>query len=299
MDILLAAVVAVVAVAAWSTWEASMAARLRRDTRPLVARNAAVAGASRLTVVAQLALVALASVLAAVVAVPLWQNPMAVAEPLVGGVVTALLVTGAAAAVWFAARRGRAPQDRRALAAAVATAVGTEILLRGLALGLLDAAGSPVTVAVLLAAVATGLLQARRAHPGSRAFGFVVATVLGFVLGLVVVLTGSVLAAAASHVVVVALGLARAIPVAPSGCACGSAHHDHGSTTGTTTGTTRTDGGSPAPAGAATPAATAAATAATRPAATKAGHSHASCGSSCDHAGTSACAVCPLSTARV
>ncbi len=301
MDILLAGLVALAAVVVWSTWEASVAARLRRDTRSLVRRNAAVAGAHRLTVVGQLALVAIAAALAGMVGVPLWWSPIVVADPVVGTVVTALLIAAAAGAAWYAARRGRAPQDRRALAAAVATALATEVVLRGLALSLLDAAGSPVTMSVLLAAVATGLLQAGRAHPGSRAFGFVLATVLGFVLGLVVVLTGSVLAAAAVHVALVAVGLARSIPVATSGCACGGHDHDRGTTTvvpastgtsGTAVTVSTADGNRPGAAEVVLPGATQAAHA-------RAGQDHASCGSSCDHAGTNACAVCPLSTARV
>lgn len=292
VSILVAALVVTAAVVAWTAWEAWMAARLRLDTRPLVARNAAVAGAHRLSTVGQVALVALAAVVAAVAQVPLWWSPVAVATPLVGALVTVVLVAGAAAAVVWARRRGRAPQDRRALLAVVATAVATEVLLRGLMLGLLDAAGWSVTVAVLLAALATGLLQAWRGAPGSRAFGFVLATVLGVGLGLVVLLSGSVLAAAAVHVVVMALGLARTIPsAAAAGCACGGHDHDHGPTSATpavvTTGAATT--------GAATTGVT---TATGAPAATDAG-AHASCGSTCDHAGSSACAVCPLSTARV
>lgn len=249
-----------------------MTSRLQRDRRPLVTRNAAVAGAHRLTVVGQLGLVALAAGAAAIVGVPIWQSSVAMTEPWVGTLVTAVLIIAAAASVWWALREGRAPQDRRALLAVTVTAVATEVLLRGLALGLLDAAGSPVTVAVLLSAVATGLLQACRATPGSRAYGLVLATVFGFVLGLVVIVSGSVLAAAALHVVVNALGLARTMTAATSaaaaGCACGGHDHDH----------------SAAPT-----------SASSQPEGNLEPADHASCSSSCEHAGSAACAVCPLS----
>gem|GEM_PF-6075987 len=289
MDILLAALVALGAVAGWTAWEARMAARLRRDRRPLAARNAAVAGAQRLSVVAHVGLVTLAVALSALVQVPLWWSPVAVADPALGAVMSGLLVLVAVGAAVWAARRNRLPRDRRALLAVVATAVATEVLLRGLTLGLLDAAGWPVTAAVLVAAVATGLLQAWRAAPGSRAFGLVLATVLGFALGLVVVLTGSILAAAAIHVVVAVLGLVRTVPVAAHGAGCACGGHDHDATGSTTSTTTPgTPGSDPTPG--------------TSPAGGVAGsddHSHASCGTTCDHAGTSACASCPLSKARV
>lgn len=280
MELILAAAVALAAVLAWTAWEVAMAARLRRDRRPLVQRNAAVAGAHRLTVVGQLGLVGLSAVLASVAATSLWWSPVAVATPLVGAVVTVALAAAAAAVVWWAAGRHHAPQDRRALLAVAVTALATEVVLRGLGLGLLDAAGWPVTAAVLAMALATGLLQAWRATAGNRAYALVLGTVLGFLLGLVVVLSGSVLAAAAVHVAVGAVSLARALPApgAGGGCACGGHDHDHGAT-GTSTGE-------------ATGTSTGEAT----------GHvedTHASCGSTCDHAGTSACAVCPLSTARV
>ena len=307
VSILLVGLAGLVAVVGWTAWESAMTARLRHDTRPLVARNAAVAGAHRLTAAGQVALVAMATVLASLASVSLWWNPVAVAVPLVGGAVTVVLVAGAAAAVLWSRRRGPAPQDRRARLAAVATAFATEVLLRGLALALLDAAGSSITVAVLLAALATGLLQAWRAAPGSRAFGFVLATVLGVGLGLVVVLTGSVLAAAAIHVAVSAVGLARTIPVeAAHTCRCGGADHDHG-TTGSTTGSTTGPSGAPGTAGpsgaAGRPGAGTPSPAAGDPPGGSgpggAHDGHASCGSTCDHAGTSACAVCPLSSARV
>lgn len=320
MDILLAALVALAAVVGWTAFEARMASRLRRDRRPLVVRNTAVAGAQRLSVVANIGLIGLAVALSSLVAVPMWWSPVAVADPVVGAVLTGLLVLVALGVSVWAARRNRLPRDRRALLAVVATAVATEVLLRGLAIGLLDAAGWPVTAAVLVAAVATGLLQAWRAAPGSRGFGLVLATVLGFVLGLVVVLTGSVLAAAAIHVVVAVLGLTRSVPVAAhgAGCACGGHDHDAPGTTSvpsTTTGTTaaattRTTGrtGAASPTGAAgvtaasgTTAASAAhpATSAVPGAAPAGSHSHASCGTTCDHASTSACSSCPLSRARV
>ncbi|WP_380166489.1 type II CAAX prenyl endopeptidase Rce1 family protein [Jannaschia sp. R86511] len=278
MDILLAAAVALAAVLGWTAFESTMARRLRRDTRPLRARNAAVAGAHRLSVVGHLGLVAVAVALAAIVPVPLWWSPVAVASPLVGGLTAGLLLLAAAATVAWVARRDHKPRERRALLAVVAAALSTEVLLRGLALGLLDLAGWPVTMAVLLAAVATGLLQAWRAVPGSRAFGFVLATVLGFALGLVVVLTGSVLAAVAIHVVVAVVGLARTVPTAAHGAGCACGGHDHDAPTGAT---------SEAPA-----------SPDVAPAVTGRAHS-AACGSTCDHAGTSACASCPLSTARV
>jgi hypothetical protein len=296
VELLLAAGLTVAALVAWTAWETTMASRLRRDHRPLVARSAAIAGAHRLTVVAQLGLVGVAAVVATTVAVPLWWSPVAVADPVVGAVVTAVLTLAAAATVMWVARRHSAPQDRRALLAVSATALGTEVVLRGLGLGLLDAAGWPVTVAVLVTAVATGLLQAWRSSPGNRAYALVLATVLGFLLGLVVVLTGSVLAAAAIHVVVGALGLARTLPVAAhaAGCACGG--HDH-------------DAPAPGPAAAAGDPGAAAMTAAgatgdtgaaTAGPPTGAGTAdHSSCGSTCEHAGTSACASCPLSAARV
>ncbi len=303
---MLAAAAVVVAVVAWTAWEHTMVSRLARDTRPLSRRNAAVAGAHRLTVVGQLGLVAVAVVLAGLVGVPLW-FPAAVASPVAGAVLTALLVLGAAAVVVWAARRGHRPQDRRAMAAVVATAFATEVLLRGFALGVLDASGWPVTAAVLVTALATGLLQASRARAGSRAFGFVLATLLGFVLGLVVLLTGSVLAAAAVHVAVAALGLGRSFPPrdhAP-GCMCGHDHGAAGAHPATTTGTAPAT--TPSPAGGAattTSYATGAGAGTTEATAggTVPGHDHAphaACGSTCDHAGSSACAVCPLSTARV
>jgi hypothetical protein len=294
VELILAASVALAAVLAWTAWEVSMASRLRRDRRPLVQRNAAVAGAHRLTVVGQLGLVGLSAVLASVAAVSLWWSPVAVATPLVGALCTVALAAAAAACVWWAARRHRARQDRRALLAVTVTALATEVVLRGLGLGLLEQAGWPVTAAVLAMALATGLLQAWRATVGNRAYALVLGTVLGFLLGLVVVLTGSVLAAAAVHVAVVAVGLARALPTPGSGggCACGGHDHDHGST-GTTS----------AAASSTAPGTTPGATGATEPVGAEAtgAHSdaHASCGSTCDHAGTSACAVCPLSTARV
>jgi len=316
VDILLAAAVVSSAVAAWTAWEALMVSRLTRDTRPLPRRNAAVAGAHRLTVVGQLGLLALAVVASGLVAVPLWTHPTAVSEPVVGGVVTAVLVAAAGAGAWWAARRGFRPQDRRALLAVAVTAATTEVLLRGLGLGLLEAGGWGVTVAVLVTALATGLLQAWRARPGSRAYGFVVATLLGFGLGLLVMVTGSVTAAAAVHVVVAVLALGRTFPArdhAP-GCACG---HDHAAVAAADQ-----SGAAPAPSPGAAPAphpgaatsavvstaATAAVvdldartTAAAVPARTGAPAVgvHAACGSTCDHAGSRACAVCPLSTARV
>lgn len=296
VHILLAAVVVIAAVVAWTAFEARMVARLARDTRPLASRNAAVAGAFRLSVLGQTALLALAVVVAGLTSVQLWWNPVAVAEPLVGGLVTAVLLVGVGVACWWTARRGPAPHDRRALFAVAVTALSTEVLLRGLGLALLDEAGSPVTVAVLVTAVTTGVLQAWRSGPGNRANGFVLATVLGFALGLVVVLTGSVLAAAAVHVAVSVLALARTFPDRshPAGCACG---HDHSAPPATPS----TEEGGPSTAMASTPATTAAATTATTPG-PAAGHAtgaHASCGTTCDHAGTSACAVCPLSAAKV
>jgi len=308
VDILLAAAVVASAVAAWTAWEALMVSRLARDTRPLPRRNAAVAGAHRLTVVGQLGLLALAVVASGLVAVPLWNHPSAVAAPVVGGVVTAVLVAAAGAAAWWAARRGFRPQDRRALLAVAVTAATTEVLLRGLGLGLLEAGGWGVTVAVLVTALATGLLQAWRARPGSRAYGFVVATLLGFGLGLLVMVTGSVPAAAAVHVVVAVLGLGRTFPArnhAP-GCACG---HDHGAVAAADQA-----GAAPGPAPGAAPSA-AASTASTAPVVdleagaaaamvpsttgSPAVGAHATCGSTCENAGSRACAVCPLSTTRV
>ena len=322
VDIVLALAVVAVAVAAWTAWEASMVSRLAHDTRSLPRRNAAVAGAHRLTVVGQLGLVAVAVVLAGLVSVPVWGHDTAVASPVVGAVLTGLLVLGAAAATWWSARRGHRPQDRRALLAVAATAFATEVLLRGFGLGALDASGWPVTAAVLVTSVATGLLQASRAPAGSRAFGFVLATLLGFVLGLVVLLTGSVLAAAAVHVTVSVLGLGRTFPArdhAP-GCLCG---RDHGAAS---TRLRLAHRGRPPPARPPGPRPpgprrrprrarpprrpvrpTRPVTSSTVPADAHGadGHvhaadgSHAACGTSCTHAGSSACAVCPLSTARV
>lgn len=302
MDILLAAFVVVVAVVAWTAWEARMVARLARDTRPLAARNAAVAGAFRLSVLGQTALLALAVVVAGLTSVQLWWNPVAVAEPVVGGLVTAVLLAGVGAACWWTARRGPAPHDRRALFAVAVTALSTEVLVRGLGLALLDEAGSPVTIAVLVTAVVTGVLQAWRSAPGDRTNGFVLATVLGFALGLVVVLTGSVLAAAAVHVAVSVLALSRTFPDRshPAGCACG---HDH-SAPGAATGASTTAASGPT-AGSGTTAATPPGDAAGGPegaggpAPTATTAAHASCGTTCDHAGTSACAVCPLHAAKV
>jgi membrane protease YdiL (CAAX protease family) len=277
VDLVLAAAAVALAVAAWTAWEATMAARLLRDRRPLVARNAAVAGAQRLTVVGQVGLVVVTTVAAGLVGVSPWWSPVAVVAPAVGWLVTGLAVLALGVVTVWAARRGPLPADRRALLAVLATAVATEVVLRGFLLALLEEAGSPVTVAVLLAAGATGALYAVRARPGSRGTAFVLGTVLGFGLGLVVLLTGSPLAAAALHAAVAVAGLARTLPGThtATGCACG---HDHSgaataptaTTTGTTTGAT---------AGAA--------------------HDHASCGTTCDHAGSAACASCPLSTARV
>lgn len=290
MSILLAVAVTGVAVVAWTAWEARMAGRLRGDTRPLAVRNAAVAGAHRLSTVGQVALVALAVGVAALAQVSVWWNPVAVASPALGTAVTAVLVLAAVATVGWTGRRGCAPRERRALAAVVATAVATEVLLRGLLLALLDAAGWSVTVAVLVAAVTTGLLQAWRGTAGSRAFGFVLGTLLGVGLGLVVVLTGSVLAAAALHVVVVALGLARTIPVAVpggTGCACGQDHGAGGHAVSTASDRVT---GDHVPHDHA---------AGDHAAGDHAAGDHAGCGSTCDHAGSSACAACPLSTARV
>ncbi|MFC3689931.1 type II CAAX prenyl endopeptidase Rce1 family protein [Aquipuribacter hungaricus] len=325
MDILLAAAVVAAAVVAWTAWEATMVSRLARDTRPLPRRNAAVAGAHRLTVVGQLGLVALAAVAAGLVQVPLWWNPSAVAAPAVGGAVTVLLLVGAGAVVWWAARRGHRPQDRRALLAVAATAASTEVLLRGFGLGLLDETGWSVTAAVLVTSLATGLLQAWRARRGSRGYGFVLATLLGFGFGLLVLLTGSVVAAVALHVAVAAAGLGRTFPArnhAP-GCACG---HDHGETSSLPvvvpgpaaagTGPAATgSAGTAVPAGSASSAVPSGAPAdGTAPAVTDvrdgvtghahaghshAGGSHAACGTTCDHAGSPACAACPLSAARV
>lgn len=311
VDILLAAAAVVVAVVAWTAWESTMVRRLARDTRPLQRRNAAVAGAHRLTVVAQLGLVAVAVVVAGLVDVPLWWTADALTPPAVGAVAAAALVAAAGVALWWSARRGHRPQDRRALLAVAATAFATEVLLRGFGLGLLDVAGWPVTAAVLVTSVGTGLLQAWRAGTGNRAYGFVLATLLGFGLGLVVLLTGSVLAAAAIHVAVAALVLGRTFPArdhAP-GCACGS-DHDHGAATTTTSTSTATATATATSSGAGTarvsavgadPGATNATgvTEAAGAAGTAPAHDHSTCGSTCDHAGSPACAVCPLSTARV
>ncbi len=329
MDTLLAAAVVVAAVVAWTVWESTMVSRIARDTRSLPRRNAAVAGAHRLTVVGQLGLVAVAAVVAGLVQVPLWW-PAAAASP-AGLAATAAAVVLAGCAAGWAARRGHRPQDRRALVAVAATAFATEVLLRGFGLGLLEAAGWPVTAAVLVTSVATGLLQAARARRGSRAYGFVLATLLGFLLGLVVLLTGSVVAAAGIHMAVAALSLGRSFPArdhAP-GCACGTDHGAPAAATGTsreargaatsaaTAAAARSAGGA-TPTGAATVHGTGTGTgtdAASAPgqatpgpaAANGSGHgsahgphaSHASCGTTCSHAGSSACAVCPLSTARV
>jgi membrane protease YdiL (CAAX protease family) len=258
-----------------------------------VARNAAVAGAQRLTVAGQLGLVVVATVVAGLVGVSPWWSPVAVVAPAVGWLVTGLAVLALAVVVVWAARRGPLPADRRALLAVLATAVATEVVLRGFLLALLEEAGSPVTVAVLLAAGATGALYAVRARPGSRGTGFVLGTVLGFGLGLVVVLTGSPLAAAALHAAVAVAGLARTLSGShtPTGCACG---HDHSATAAAPLTTSAPAATSSTSAGAAISAGAAgAAGAATAP------HDHASCGTTCDHAGSAACASCPLSTARV
>jgi hypothetical protein len=81
VDIVLAALAVVGAVVAWTAWEASMVSRLARDSRSLPRRNAAVAGAHRLTVVGQLGLVAVAMVAAGLVEVSLWVHPDGVSAP--------------------------------------------------------------------------------------------------------------------------------------------------------------------------------------------------------------------------
>ncbi|WP_336922063.1 CPBP family glutamic-type intramembrane protease [Aquipuribacter sp. SD81] len=288
MDLLLAGAVVVCALVAWTAWESVMAARLRRDRRPLVARNAAVAGAQRLTVVGQLAVVVVTTAAAALTGLALWWSPVGVAAPALGWVAGGALGLGAAGLVAWVARRRPLARDRRALAATVATAVGTEVVLRGFGLSVLEAAGSPVTVSVLVAAAATGGLQAWRSRRGTRATAFVLGSALGFALGLVVLLTGSVVAAAALHVGVAVLGLLRTLPdpARAGGCACGQEHdHDAATTTSDVVPGTAVPAGHErvdAPgAGAVTPAA-----------------AHA-CGSSCAHHGTSACTTCPLQAARV
>ena len=115
MDTLLAAVVVAVAVVAWTTWEAAMVSRLARDTRSLPRRNAAVAGAHRLTVVGQLGLVAVAVVVAGVVQVPLWW-PTGEVSP-VGLATTGAALVGAGARSGgrrgaVTARRNRASSSR-------------------------------------------------------------------------------------------------------------------------------------------------------------------------------------------
>lgn len=311
VDTLLAAAAVVAAVVAWTAWEATMVSRLAKDSRSLPRRNAALAGASRLTVVGQLGLVAVALVVAGLAQVPVW-SLTAQTSPL-GLAATGLTLVLGGAALWWTARRGHRPQDRRALAAVAATAVATEVVLRGFGLGLLDTAGWSVTAAVLVTSVATGLLQAARVRPGSRAPGFVLATLLGFLLGLVALLTGSVVAAAAVHLAVAVMGLGRTFPArdhAP-GCMCG---HDHGggtstaagtgtgsgTATGTAAGTAAEPGGSRGTSSAGTAApGTAGDTSGGAPHAAHGPGAHTSCGTTCDHAGSSACAFCPLSTARV
>lgn len=265
-----------------------MARRLRSDLRrPLVVRTAARAGAEKLTALGQLGLVALVVAVTSSTGVG-WSNDAAAVDPLTARVLTGLLVVAALVAVGAAARGRLHPRSSWALAAVVLTAVMTELLLRGFALGAM--AELPVTVSVLVAALATGALQAWRS-PWRRLEAAAWATVLGFVLGLVATVTGSVLAAVAIHVAVSAVTYLQSLPHHDEdggGCACG---HDHSADA--------------APAVADSPAATAVTASATAtadaPAVTTAeAHQHtAACGTGCSHSGSAACATCPLSTARV
>lgn len=266
-----------------------MARRLRSDRRPLVVRTAARAGAEKLTALGQLGLVALVVAITSLTGVG-WSNDAAAVDPLTARVLTGFLVVGALLAVAATARGRLHPRSSWALAAVVLTAVTTELLLRGFALGAM--AELPVTVSVLLAALATGALQAWRS-PWSRGEAAAWATVLGFVLGLVATVTGSVLAAVAIHVAVSAVTYLRSLPRhdgTAGGCACG---HDHSAGTAVVGADTLPATAAPSPA---TEAATAGAPAVT----TAEAHEHtAGCGTGCSHSGSAACATCPLSTARV
>ena len=290
VTVLLGAFLLVAVVAAWTAWETTMAGRLRADRRPLVLRTAARNGAEKLTALGQLGLVALVVAVTALTGVG-WSNGAAAVQPLTARVLTSLLLLGALVAVGVAAR-GRLHRRRSwALAAVVLAAVMTELLLRGFALGAM--ADLPVTVSVLLAALGTGALQAWRS-PWSRLEAAAWATVLGFVLGLVATVTGSVLAAVAIHVAVSAVTYLQSLPrrdETGGGCACG---HDHSADTmAAAVAPAPVEGTSSAPSSA-----TGAAGASTVTSAE--GHEHtAGCGTGCSHSGSAACAACPLSTARV
>lgn len=276
-----------------------MARRLRADRRPLVARTAARSAAERLTAVGQLGLVALVVAVTTRTAAG-WSNDSAAVSPLVAQILTGLLLTAAVATI-VAVGRGRLhARNSWALAAVVLTAVLTELLLRGFALGAMSEL--PVTVSVLVTALATGALQAWRS-PRGRAEAAAWATVLGFVLGLVATVTGSVLAAVALHVAVSAVSWVHTLPRhdAVAGCSCG---HDHSAGAVGTGGAVTATTGAPVTAATGTGAAVAAGTAATAPATVETSDATSRLhppdrGDTCSHGGTVACATCPLSTARV
>ena len=277
-----------------------MAGRLRTDRRPLVVRTAARAAAERLTALGQLGLVALVVAVTAVTGVE-WSNDAAAVTPLSARVLAGALVAGALVAVAAAARGRLHTRNSWALTAVVLTAVMTELLLRGFALGAM--AGLPVTVSVLVAALGTGALQAWRSPRGRLEAG-AWATVLGFVLGLVATVTGSVLPAVAVHVAVSAVSYVWSLPrhdATGGGCACG---HDHSAATADPVATDPIDT-SPATTGASSTGPASNDPASTDPASTATvvtaeAHEHtAGCGTGCSHSGSAACATCPLSTARV
>lgn len=272
MTVALGALALVAAITLWTAWEKSMAARLRADRRPLVARNVARLGAERLTALGQLGFVALVVAVTSITGLR-WSTESAAVSPEVGTVVSGALVVAATVLLVLASRHRLRRRNAWALAAVVLSALGTELLLRGFVLAAL--ASVPVTVSVLVAAVATGALQAWRASPGRVGEAAAWATVLGFVLGLVATVTGSVMAAVALHVAVSGLAYLRMLPPegAVAGCACGGDHSDAGHS-----GPEQTTGApaSPATSGHAGP-----------------------CDNACGHAGTDACTTCPLSSARV
>ncbi len=246
MTSLWVAVAALAAVAGWTAWEAAMAARLRRHSPR--GRTGAVNGALRLVVLGQLALISLCTGAAVLAGVPLWRGTVTLAPVTSAAVAVAVGLVALLATVvmigWLA-RRGLLRGRWWALAATALGAAATEVAWRGLALGSLSAAGVPLTVSVALAAVAGGLVQAWRSEPGSRVTAATWSTVLGFLLGLVTVVTGSVPVSVALHVAVAVAVYARtllppAVPeargsVVPAGAVAGTA--DGGAVAGPAAGT--------------------------------------------------------------